>query len=151
MLLHPIIAYKTNTRRQELEQSFHRRTQARDSNRCWRLIQDPGLAQWIYLEHMRYNMPRSQRQIQRSRRTTGSNRGRCRELAPQAQARYPYRKPYTPPNLNKRSIASKRSTISNQQIAPQQGQRTDRSRITCHHCGKLDTWKRIVEGNWDYV
>src|SRR5882724_2075980 len=58
-------------------------------------------------------------------------------LAPQAQARYPYRKPYTPPNLQQTFNRPQVAPQSQPQTAPQQGQRTDRSRMTCHHCRRF--------------
>ena len=53
-------------------------------------------------------------------------------LSPQVQnqGRYPYRRLYNPQQGFNRPQ-------SQPQINPPQGQRNDRSRMTCHHCGRF--------------
>jgi hypothetical protein len=95
-----------------------------------------GLAQWISqaysLQHA-YDL-----NVGYSRAEGQSTRGRMPgRLAPQAQARYPYRRPYVPPNYQQTFNRPQTAPQSQPQINPQQGQRTDRSRMTCHHCGRF--------------
>jgi len=133
------IAYKTEYSEAELEHRFIVGLKQEIRDKCLAAYPRPeGLGEWISRAYALQHAFDLNVNYSRAAQPSNTYRGRMPgRLAPQAQARYPYRKPYNPPDYRQTFNRPQAAPQSQPQTNAQPAQKADRSRVTCHHCGRF--------------